>query len=738
MIKESSPETPGTTSNSSGDRTGFPYLWVSDIVAGQPLAHLFSGIFSIDTAPGRIPQGQHIICLDPSTNSEAEVQTKAIAYRLMAVGCQVGVHELHVHPLAWLCQSGDWRAADELVMTINEFHRPYKEWAASIEYGLKIDEALALAKLAIQGIPKKTQLNIELRSLMVRAKVNELNWGKYIRDLEADLHAAVDSSSSDDSDERLKLEVAAYQKETNIFRKKQLRGKICSHYRLSREDLKELEQELEKQHTKPKQRSYSFNEFFNQNTQAIQWVIPGLLPAAETVLFAAQAKCGKTAFITDVIYAVLAGDTVAGEQAMRGKVLIHTSDESANTTRRRMRDRGIDLLTECHNLRVLPYLDITDLNELEAELEDFRPQLMAIDSLTTITDRLGVSEKDPEFARYLYRLASLLNKYNVAGIITHHENKDPLAKGINKISGSARIAAAVWGIWQIDRVNPDDKQDARRKLLFQPREGAAAEYRFEMNPKDLWAAKGIFEFQGEAGDEQGEKRTHGEKVLALLAKYSPRGLTYAEIDERLKVGRTLYSVLDRLEDRQQIERRRSETNSKQWVYAIPDLSNWHKGDSLSRSDDQLSPTKETEILSTQELEVIQQTFSSHSANIQQPILTDELLNPCNAELEHDSLDIQQVQPKRQESVPPAIESVTVAPCSTDRDEAENTNPQSVGTLPPIGWWVRVGHEGRILAQVTAHCPTGAVLEAENFYGVCSEMTPLTQEEMLKKGLHWRG
>jgi replicative DNA helicase len=74
----------------------------------------------------------------------------------------------------------------------------------------------------------------------------------------------------------------------------------------------------------------------------------------------------------------------------------------------------------------------------------------------------------------------------------------------------------------------------------------------DINPKDLWAQEGIFEFIDEFGDESGEKRTQGERVLELLRKFSPRGLEYEEIDCYLNVGKSLYTVLDRLEDRQLI------------------------------------------------------------------------------------------------------------------------------------------------------------------------------------------
>ncbi len=479
----------------------------------------------------------------------------------------------------------------------------------------------------------------------------EQGWNKddFIQRLEASLHHSVNQANAarieeqkrNDPDERLKLEVGIYAKETNLFKKKRLRGRICSEYRISKQDLEELVEELERSHSTPTQRIYNASEFFAQETAALEWIVPGLLPVGETALLASIAKVGKTGLITDIIHAVLAGETVVGEQVgVKGKVLFITSDESHNTTRRRLRTRGIDLLAEVDNLHIMPHLDITKLSELEAELEDFQPQLVVIDSLTTICLSLGVSEKDPEFARYIYKLKDLLGRYNAAGIITHHENKDCLAKGINKISGSARIPAAVWGIWQLEAVNPNDKQSPLRRLNIQPREGEPTVLSLQINPKDLWASQGIYEFLGELGDETGEKRSHGERVLALLAKYSPKGLTFKEIDDQLRVGRTLYSVLDRLEDRQTITKRRSATNPRLWVYALPNFS----GDSPPPAVDHNAIAEVIESIEIQETESIQQVFSTDLASIQQLSAETEVLNRQDVEPVSNPVEIQQTEP----------------------------------------------------------------------------------------------
>jgi hypothetical protein len=364
-------------------------------------------------------------------------------------------------------------------------------------------------------------------------------------------------------------------------------------------------------------------------TDALEWIVPGILPKGETVLLAAQAKCGKTLLATDIAYAVLSGGEVLGEQVgVKGRVLLISSDESQNSTRRRLKARGFDLLPESGNLRIMTSLDISDLSPLEKELEDFRPHLVIIDSLTSITRESGLNEKDAEFARPLYKLKDLLGRYGAAGILIHHQNKDKEAKGIDKVSGSARIVAAVWGIWQIVAKDPNNEQDTIRWLKVKPREGEAVTLSLGINPKDTWASAGIFSFIGEFGDESGVKRTQGEKVMELLRKFSPKGLEYQEIDNFLGIGKSLYTVLDRLEDRQMICKRRSAIDQRRWVYCLPE----HTTDELCTTTVELKvegdsppPTQfpsgveiMAESIDNTSIEVSQQLFNTESTTIQHP------------------------------------------------------------------------------------------------------------------------
>ncbi|WP_013334816.1 AAA family ATPase [Gloeothece verrucosa] len=428
-----------------------------------------------------------------------------------------------------------------------------------------LNRAIAQIKQILKQ-PDRTELqqNAKLEQLRSELKINPYQWERNF------VEAAKKELKGDTEQARLRLEVLAYVQTGDIYEKTLLRGRICSHYRISKSELNYLAQQIEKELESVAVTDFLFDDFLNTGTVALNWVVPGLLPVGETVILAALAKTGKTLLATDVAYSILSGDRVLGEQpGVKGKVLLVTSDESPNSTKRRLRAKGFDLLVNRNDLRIMTKLDINDLSPLEVALSEHQPVLVIIDSLTSITENLGVSEKDPEFARSIYRLKNLIGSYGASGILIHHENKCPDAKGINQVSGSARIVAATWGVWQLKAVNPNDEQDPRRWLRVKPREGEAVCHILKLNPKDLWASETIFEYVGEFGDENGEKRTQGQRVLDLLARFAPHGLDYSEIDSYLNIGRSLYTVLDRLEDRQLITKQRSQVNPRRWMYCLP-------------------------------------------------------------------------------------------------------------------------------------------------------------------------
>ncbi|MGB5593037.1 MAG: AAA family ATPase, partial [Crocosphaera sp.] len=277
-------------------------------------------------------------------------------------------------------------------------------------------------------------------------KAQGMNEKQFIKKLEEEIHKAVAERQQKQASlayedlpphERLKLDIKAYLATPDIFNKIVMKGHICASYRIKDKEFQFLCDQLEKQTGNPKKNKFTFDEFLELGTEGLRWIIPGLLPQGETILLAAQAKTGKSLLATDIAYAVLSGNPTIGElPGVTGKVLLISSDESPNSTKRRLKARGFDLLPESFdNLRIMTHLDLANLGELEEELEDFKPQLVVIDSLTSITRDIGISENDAEYAKGIYRLKEVIGRYGASGILIHHENKDKDAKGLAKVSG---------------------------------------------------------------------------------------------------------------------------------------------------------------------------------------------------------------------------------------------------------------------------------------------------------------
>jgi hypothetical protein len=116
--------------------------------------------------------------------------------------------------------------------------------------------------------------------------------------------------------------------------------------------------------------------------------------------------------------------------------------------------------------------------------------------------------------------------------------------------------------------------------------------------------------------------------LELLRKFSPRGLEYQEIDRYLNVGKSLYTVLDRLEDRQLITKRRSLTDARRWVYCLPQYTT-AEGNTTDKIDSTSLDTPPPTLFSSgvklvtksfagKELDDSQHLFNTHSTTIQHP------------------------------------------------------------------------------------------------------------------------
>jgi KaiC/GvpD/RAD55 family RecA-like ATPase len=380
---------------------------------------------------------------------------------------------------------------------------------------------------------------------------------------------------SQDLDEKLRLDLLALLQESDPIKKVRRRAEICSYFRLSKSEVDDLLKYINRRTVSQETKVYTLDELFDLESEGLTWVIPELLPKGETIILAGSPKAGKSLLAIDAAFAIATGEShFLGETVQRGKVLLISCDESLQSTKSKLIKRGFRR-SDSQFIRILPQWTIDDKNRLEQELEDFRPDVVIVDSLKRITHGSQISENSAEFADNIYSLKELFNKYSASGILIHHANKNNESTGVNKLRGSSAIAGAVWGTWQIEHIlRPDpnnkkklviDPKDPVRVLSVFARDTEGQTLKIEFNPENnSWEKLAVEEDSTEA--------SYRERILNVLRKNSHcDGLSGKEVMHLLGEdgNKSIYSELNRMVNKRLISCKPANNDKRINLYSLP-------------------------------------------------------------------------------------------------------------------------------------------------------------------------
>lgn len=357
-------------------------------------------------------------------------------------------------------------------------------------------------------------------------------------------------------------------------------SEVAMHYGINTLRIEKNLKEMKRLTSTPEFKSQSLSDFFDETSEAIEWLIPELLPKGEMVLLISDPKCGKSLLAIDAAFSAATGEDKflgydLGKKPL--KTLIISVDESARSTRLKMLKRGFRKSDS--NVRVVCRWDISQLQRLEAELEDFRPDLVVVDSLKRINLGREISENSAEFADAIYQLKELFDRYSAASILIHHSSKNPGNLGTYKARGSSAIAGATWGQWQLERIPSEDKEskkfkfdpkDPRRKFSAFNRDSDGVELLIEFNPENnSWESKG--EIGGDEGEQQ-QSQAWRDRILKIMEANAHRELSGREIIELLdalseKSG--VYAALSRMTSKKLISCHPAPGDKRFNVYRLP-------------------------------------------------------------------------------------------------------------------------------------------------------------------------
>ena len=528
-----------------------PNLWVPSLLAAHHLSPMFQ-LMEHKQVKEEIVSGEHYIVALENT---PESTIKAIAWRILRAGFPCSVYSLSSSlPLEYLAP--DSTTARELTVQIFQHALPFDDWrAAKDHHSLDLYKAADLASLAIALLPESKKL-VELGTLRKRSDQSSYDWNKLMHSLEKEFQLELSKRGiilQSGDDEQFQLDLLNFLKETDEVRKLLLRSKICSFYRIKKDDFEKALKLLTNPNTNEDLTVFGVDQLLALKEEGLQWLIPELLPRGETIILAGSPKAGKTVLAIDAAFAIATGESqFLGETTARGKVLLVSCDESLNSTRNKFVRRGFRAIDK--DIKIISRWTIDKLDLLEKQLKDFRPDVVIIDSLRRISHGSLISENSAEFADNIYTLKETIAKYGASGILIHHSNKNLDSMGVNKIRGSSAIAGAVWGTWQLEnipRIDPNNKkkliidpEDPYRMLSVFTRDTKGQNLNLEFNYEDnSWTRLDL--------QIRAEQQTIRQQILSILTQNAQlKGLSGREIIELLgkttELGRGVYTELNRM------------------------------------------------------------------------------------------------------------------------------------------------------------------------------------------------
>ena len=544
-----------------------PYLVVKDpnlLIDFPTIGNMTTMVYG-NTAP----DNAQLYLVDDSETSEIEIRRYGYAYPDARV---YGFSQ----PLERLLNVSSTK---HLYIQILDDSIPFPEWSSRCDnQGLSVKDAIAIAKMVYKYLGG-SELKAELETLRSRCKMSPFDWNKLMADLEREFAQECDRRGitidpiGGDLDQKLKLDLLALLQESDPIKKVRKRAEICSYFRLSKSEVDDLLKAINRSTNQEELKSYTLDDLFDLESEGLSWVIPELLPKGETIILAGSPKAGKSLLAIDAAFAIATGEShFLGETVQRGKVLLVSCDESLQSTKSKLIKRGF---RRGDSIEVLPQWTIDRLHELEQKIEDYRPDVVIIDSLKRITHGSQISENSAEFADNIYTLKELFAKYSCSGILIHHANKNNEATGVNKLRGSSAIAGAVWGTWQIDHILRPDPNN-KKKLVISPkdpvrtlsvfaRDAEGQTLKIEFNPENNSWEKLVVE-------EDSTEASYRERILNVLRKNSHcDGLSGKEVMRLLGEdgNKSIYSELNRMVNKRLISCKPANNDKRINLYSLP-------------------------------------------------------------------------------------------------------------------------------------------------------------------------
>jgi AAA domain len=175
---------------------------------------------------------------------------------------------------------------------------------------MPLEEAADAARQILANGQDEIEIEIALEQLRLQTGKGEYWWqNNFIKPLKRDMDA-----------ERFKLELLGLLQMADPVERIRQIALLAPRYSMSAGSVKEAMSEIKQRTIAPETEVLDFGELLATSSEAIDWLVPGLLPAGETVLLCALPKVGKSKLAVDLAFCAATGESkFLGQEVKREK-----------------------------------------------------------------------------------------------------------------------------------------------------------------------------------------------------------------------------------------------------------------------------------------------------------------------------------------------------------------------------------------------------------------------------------
>ncbi|MCV3216024.1 AAA family ATPase [Plectonema radiosum NIES-515] len=262
-----------------------------------------------------------------------------------------------------------------------------------------------------------------------------------------------------------------------------------------------------------------------------EWLLNGLVPKKSTICLVADGGVGKTKYAYSLAKLLIEGKPLGIFQPTgeKRKILFCQGDETELDMYQALETLGYSEGDVGKYVKICIGWTFENMPILIQELQDenFKPDFVVIDSLSS-ANRLSIfREGEMEYARPLLELAALATKYNCTFLVIHHTNK------AGDTRGSTAIRNSVSEFWKLTQ--PTDSQSTKGDRILEIDKSRSRsckkKYRLFFNSEDL-----SFSFLGEEIDQHSNNSESALKQKILGFFNTNRNKKYTALEVARELG----------------------------------------------------------------------------------------------------------------------------------------------------------------------------------------------------------